>query len=67
MSSSHQDIDSILAKVLKQCVLRLAPGSEEMFRKLENHTGSYKEDLISRRNRVFLSFLSGLICFALLL
>lgn len=41
MFPGHQDIDSVLANVLKQHVLRLVPGSEEIFRKLENHTGSY--------------------------
>lgn len=55
MFPSHQDIDSILANVFKRHVLRLAPESEDIFRKLKNHNGNYKEDLIFRWNRGFFS------------
>lgn len=66
MFLNHQDIDSTLVNVLKNCTLRLASGSEEIIRKLDNYTGSYKKTC-SPDEMGFLPFLPGLICFALLL
>lgn len=66
MFPCHQDINSILAKVLKRCGLRLAPGSE-ISRKLENRTEVVRKTWSPDEIGGFLSFLSGLICFAVLL
>lgn len=58
MFPSHQDIATSLAKVLKQHVLTVALGGEEIFWELESHTGSYKEDPFSSFLLSFLSYIS---------